>query len=47
VEWAQLPVYVIAELLAGAVAGLLYVALSRTKADAEATSPATSEPASA
>ena len=47
VEWAQLPVYVIAELLAGAVAGVLYVALSRTKADAEATSPATSEPASA
>jgi len=47
VEWSQLPVYVIAELLAGAVAGLLYVALSRTKADAEATSPATSEPASA
>jgi glycerol uptake facilitator protein len=47
VEWVQLPVYVIAELLAGAVAGVLYVALSRTKADAEATSPATSEPASA
>jgi glycerol uptake facilitator protein len=30
VKWEQLPVYVIAELLAGAVAGLLYVALTKT-----------------
>jgi glycerol uptake facilitator protein len=33
VEWAQLPVYLAAELLAGALAGLAYVAMSRTRAD--------------
>jgi glycerol uptake facilitator protein len=33
VKWVQLPVYVIAELLAGAVAALVYVAISRTSAD--------------
>jgi glycerol uptake facilitator protein len=38
VHWSQLPVYLGAELLAGAVAGLLYVALSRTPADAPAPS---------
>jgi glycerol uptake facilitator protein len=45
VLWAQLPVYVIAELVAGAVAGVAYVAISRTKADAPA--PAPSESATA
>ena len=33
VHWNQLPVYWSAELLAGAVAGLLYGVLSRTPAD--------------
>jgi glycerol uptake facilitator protein len=33
VHWNQLPVYWAAELLAGAVAGLLYGVLSRTPAD--------------
>lgn len=33
VQWEQLPVYLIAELLAGAAAGLAYVAISRTPAD--------------
>jgi glycerol uptake facilitator protein len=33
VEWGQLPVYLAAELLAGALAGLAYVAVSRTRAD--------------
>jgi glycerol uptake facilitator protein len=35
VHWTQLPVYLIAELLAGAVAGLAFVAVSRTPADAQ------------
>jgi glycerol uptake facilitator protein len=47
VEWGQLPVYVAAELLAGAVAALTYVAISRTAADAaavvEKTTPARAE----
>lgn len=34
VKWEQLPVYVLAELLAGVVAGLLFVLISRTPADA-------------
>jgi glycerol uptake facilitator protein len=34
VAWHQLPVYVAAELLAGALAALGYVAISRTRADA-------------
>jgi glycerol uptake facilitator protein len=34
VQWGQLPVYLSAELLAGVVAGLLFVLLSRTPADA-------------
>src|SRR3954452_7899220 len=34
VQWSQLPVYLSAELLAGVVAGLLFVLLSRTPADA-------------
>jgi glycerol uptake facilitator protein len=43
VHWDQLPVYLIAELLAGAAAGLAYGAISRTSADA---TPATAaEPA--
>lgn len=33
VKWGQLPVYLVAELLAGAVAALLYEALVRTDAD--------------
>lgn len=37
VHWNQLPVYVAAELLAGALAGLLYGVLSRTPADHAAT----------
>lgn len=47
VEWGQLPVYVAAELLAGAVAALAYAAISRTAADAaavvERTTPARAE----
>lgn len=38
VEWGQLPVYLAAELLAGALAALAYVAISRTPADAPTTS---------
>ena len=34
VKWGQLPVYLAAELLAGVVAGLIFVLLSRTPADA-------------
>ena len=33
VHWNQLPVYLSAELLAGALAALAYVAISRTRAD--------------
>jgi glycerol uptake facilitator protein len=33
VEWRQLPVYVVAELLAGVAAALLYGVLARTPAD--------------
>jgi glycerol uptake facilitator protein len=33
VKWSQLPVYLAAELLAGALAALAYVAISRTRAD--------------
>jgi glycerol uptake facilitator protein len=36
VKWNQLPVYVVAELLAGLVAALAYVAISRTPGDAQA-----------
>jgi glycerol uptake facilitator protein len=35
VQWSQLPVYLIAELLAGAAAGAAFVAISRTPADAQ------------
>jgi glycerol uptake facilitator protein len=35
VHWSQLPVYVLAELLAGAAAAGAFVALSRTRADAQ------------
>jgi glycerol uptake facilitator protein len=34
VAWSQLPVYLAAEFLAGALAALTYVAISRTRADA-------------
>lgn len=34
VSWSQLPVYLAAEFLAGALAALAYVAISRTRADA-------------
>jgi len=34
VRWGQLPIYLAAELLAGALAALAYVAISRTRADA-------------
>ena len=34
VSWSQLPVYLAAELLAGVLAALTYVAISRTRADA-------------
>lgn len=40
VQWGQLPVYLAAELLAGVLAALAYVAISRTKADSEAATPA-------
>jgi len=36
VQWTQLPVYLGAEFLGGAVAALTYVAISRTRADAAA-----------
>jgi glycerol uptake facilitator protein len=36
VHWTQLPVYLIAELLAGAAAAGAYIAVSRTAADAQA-----------
>jgi glycerol uptake facilitator protein len=35
VKWNQLPVYVIAELLAGALAALAYGLIARTPADRE------------
>jgi glycerol uptake facilitator protein len=34
--WSQLPVYLFAELAAGAAAGLAYGAISRTRADRSA-----------
>ena len=33
VKWEQLPVYVLAEVMAGIAAGLIYVVVSRTRAD--------------
>ena len=39
VKWAQLPVYLAAELLAGAVAAVLYGLLTRTPADRSVGSP--------
>jgi glycerol uptake facilitator protein len=36
VEWAQLPVYLLAEFAAGVAAALVYVVISRTRADANA-----------
>jgi len=34
VQWSQLPIYLLAELAAGAAAALAYVAISRTRSDA-------------
>jgi glycerol uptake facilitator protein len=45
VNWEQLPVYVAAELLAGALAALAYGAISRTAADAPVAVNATPVPA--
>ena len=47
VQWAQLPVYLAAELAAGALAALAYVFLSRTRADLPARAAATETPVSA
>ncbi|MGD9531950.1 MAG: MIP/aquaporin family protein, partial [Pseudonocardia sp.] len=44
VQWAQLPVYLAAELAAGALAALAYVFLSRTRADLPARAAATETP---
>jgi glycerol uptake facilitator protein len=44
VTWGQLPVYIAAELLAGAAAALVYVAISRTAADKLAPETATTGP---
>lgn len=44
VSWAQLPVYLGAELLAGVLAALTYVAISRTHADSVPTGPAVPAP---
>lgn len=44
VSWAQLPVYLGAELLAGVLAALTYVAISRTHADSAPTGPAVPSP---
>jgi glycerol uptake facilitator protein len=42
VKWDQLPVYVLAELLAGVAAGAAYTIVSRTRADSAAEVPAVS-----
>jgi glycerol uptake facilitator protein len=44
IEWAQLPVYLAAEFLAGVVAALAYVAISRTAADKLSPATAASGP---
>jgi glycerol uptake facilitator protein len=44
VSWGQLPVYLGAELLAGVLAALTYVAISRTHADSVPTGPAVPAP---
>ncbi len=44
VSWGQLPVYLLAELVAGVVAGLAYLALSRTAADRAARTQLTPDP---
>jgi glycerol uptake facilitator protein len=41
VQWAQLPVYLLAELAAGVAAALVYTAISRTPADSAAHAPET------
>ena len=45
VSWSQLPVYLAAELLAGVLAALAYVAISRTSADAITPLPEHAAPA--
>lgn len=47
VQWSQLPVYLAAELSAGVLAALTYVAISRTRADAAPAPAAVTEPAPA
>jgi glycerol uptake facilitator len=47
VQWSQLPVYLAAELSAGVLAALTYVAISRTRADATRAPAAVPEPAPA
>jgi glycerol uptake facilitator protein len=47
VQWSQLPVYLAAELLAGVLAALAYVAISRTRADVTPEPTAAPSPASA
>lgn len=46
VEWTQLPIYLLAELLAGVAAALVYTLISRTRADSPTTAE-TSDPATA
>lgn len=43
VQWSQLPVYIAAEVLAGILAALTYVAISRTRADTTPTPVAVTE----
>jgi len=45
VSWHQLPVYLAAELLAGVLAALAYVAISRTRADTVTPPPEHATPA--
>ena len=43
-QWGQLPVYLAAEFLAGALAAFAYVAISRTRADRTDVAFAVAEP---
>jgi glycerol uptake facilitator protein len=43
VEWAQLPIYLIAELLAGVAAAVAYTLITRTAVDATSTTTATTD----
>jgi glycerol uptake facilitator len=44
VQWAQLPVYLLAQLLAGAAAAIVYTAVSSTPSDRAAARPLVAEP---